>query len=67
MVFGTAKRLAKEGNLLCIRIGSNEISSTTSYVYLGVKLVPTLNFGQYLHQIFKKTSSKLKMLRSIRA
>ena len=68
MVFGTARRLAKEGNSsLCIQIGSDVIRSTTSYVYLGVKLDPTLNFGQYLHRTFKKTSSKLKMLKKIRS
>ena len=58
MVFGTARRLAKEGNSsLCIQIGSDVIRSTTSYVYLGVKLDPTLNFGQYLHRTFKKTEN----------
>jgi hypothetical protein len=68
MVFGTARRLAKEGNSsLCIQIGSDVLRSTTSYVYLGVKLDPTLNFGQYLHRTFKKTSSKLKMLKKIRS
>ena len=68
MVLGTAKRLAKEGNSsLYIRIGINEINSTTLHVYLGVKLDPTLNFGQYLHQTFKKASSKVKMLKRIRA
>ncbi|CAB3993262.1 RNA-directed DNA polymerase from mobile element jockey [Paramuricea clavata] len=64
--FDTARRLAKEGNLsLCIQIGSDVIRSTTSYVYLGVKLDPTLNFGQYLHRTFKKTSSKMKMLKNL--
>ena len=68
MVFGTARRLAKEGNSsLCIKIGSDVIRSTTSYVYLGVKLDPMLNFGQHLHRTFKKTSSKLKMFKRIRS
>ena len=68
MVFGTARRLAKEGNSsLCVQIGSDVIRSTTSYVYLGVKLDPMLNFGQHLHKTFKKTSSKLKMLKKIRS
>ena len=68
MVFGTARRLAKEGNSsLCVQIGSDVIRSTTSYVYLGVKLDPMLNFGQHLHKTYKKTSSKLKMLKKIRS
>ncbi|CAB4044230.1 Hypothetical predicted protein, partial [Paramuricea clavata] len=68
MVFGTARRLAKEENSsLCIQIGSDVIRSTTSYVYLGEKLDPMLNFGQYLHRTFKKTLSKLKMLKKLRS
>jgi hypothetical protein len=35
------------------------------YISGGVKLDPTLNFGQYLHRTFKKTSNKLKMLKKI--
>ena len=68
MVFDTARRLEKEGNSsLCVQIGSDVIRSTTLYVYLGVKLDPMLNFGQHLHKTYKKTFSKLKMLKKIRS
>ena len=67
MVFGTSTCLAKlENSSLCIHIGGNAIGCALLYVYLGVKLDPTLSFSQQLHCTFKNISGKLKMLKKIR-
>ena len=65
MVFGTARRLAKEGNSsLCVQIGSDVIRRAT---YLLNYYIIMLNFDQHLHKTFERTSSKLKMLKKIRS
>ena len=55
MLFGTSKWLNKlESKEMEINLHGVKINGTSSYKYLGVHLVPTLNFEDHFNKIYKK-------------
>ena len=61
MLFGTAKRRSMiEG--LNISFGDKRINVTDSYKYLGTYLDQSLSMRLHLDKVYKKASSKLKLL-----
>ena len=65
MLFGTAKRRSMmEG--LNIFFGDKRINVTDSYKYLGTYLDQSLNMRLHLDKVYKKVSSKLKLLSRMR-
>ena len=66
MLFGTNSRLSKQNQNVKISYRANEINCTETYKYLGVNLDPTLNLGEHFSYVYKKASSRLRLLRRIR-
>ena len=65
MIFGTKSRLSNVDEINIMYRG-NTINCTESYKYLGVNLDPTLNLGNHFHDIYKKASLRIRLLRRIR-
>ena len=65
MIFGTKSRLSNVDQINIMYQG-NTINCTESYKYLGVNLDPTLNLGNDFYGIYKKASSRIRLLRRIR-
>ena len=65
MIFGTKSRLSNVDQINIMYQG-NTINCTESYKYLGVNLDPTLNLSNHFHDIYKKASSRIRLLRRIR-
>ena len=65
MLFGTAKRRSMIDGLN-IFFGDKRINVTDSYKYLGTYLDQSLNMRLHLDKVYKKASSKLKLLSRMR-
>ena len=59
MLFGTEKRLATAPKSLEVEYKDNVINATTSYKYLGIKLVTTITMQEHFNATYKKASSQL--------
>ena len=66
MVFGTKIRLSRITDKIQIKHQFNEINSTSSYKYLGVLVDPSLNLDDHFKNVYKKASSRVRLLRKIR-
>ena len=66
MLFGTAKRLSSCPDELDLRYHDTKIISTTTYTYLGTTLDKTLNMGENFRVTYRKLSSKLLLLSSLK-
>lgn len=62
MLFGTAKRLAMSKADFALLFDGVPINVTTSYKYLGTVIDHTLYFGPQFDSMYKKSSSKLRLL-----
>jgi len=67
MIFGTKTNLSRRGNQINIEYQSKKINATESYNYLGVKVDPSLNLNFHFQSVYKKASSRLRLLRKIRS
>ena len=65
MLFGTAKKLSKTA-VLEIYYNHHLINHTTRYKYLGTVLDPTLNLDDHFASVYKKASSRLRLLSKLR-
>ena len=63
MLFGTAKKLSA---VLEIYYNHHLINHTTRYKYLGTVLDPTLNLNDHFASVYKKASSRLRLLSKLR-
>ena len=66
MLFGTAKRLSSCPDELDLRYHDTKIISTTTYTYLGTTFDKTLNMGENFRVTYRKLSSKLRLLSSLK-
>ena len=65
MMFGTAKRLAKQSTLT-VMFGFQQVNFTTFYKYLGIHIDPSLNMSTNFTKTLKKASGRLRFLHKIR-
>ena len=67
-IFGTERKLSKLSNVekLDINMNGSHVNRTRSYKYLGVTLDQSLNYIDHLNKIYKKASSKVKLLSKVR-
>ena len=61
MLFGT-----KLSENISLNILGNPVNDTNCYKYLGVTLDRRLNMTQHMENVFKRASSRIKLLRRIR-
>ena len=61
MIFRTKSCLSNVDQINIMYQG-NTINCTESYKYLRVNLDPTLNLGNHFHDIYKKASSRIRLL-----
>ena len=66
MIFGTSSRLSKCGKKLTLYYDDRVIHATETYKYLGTILDSTLSFSTNFDRMYKKTTSKLRRLYSLR-
>ena len=66
MIFGTSCRLSKCGKELNLYYDDRVIHATETYKYLGTTLDSTLSFSINFDRMYKKTTSKLGRLYSLR-
>ena len=66
MIFGTSCRLSKCGKKLNLYYDDRVIHATETYKYLGTILDSTLSFSTNFDRMYKKTTSKLRRLYSLR-
>ena len=66
MIFGTQKRLSSNVNKLNLVYENQPIASTTQYKYLGTQLDQTLSMNSNFDNLYKKASSKLRMLSTLK-
>ena len=66
MLFGTSKRLATQPENLNVIFTYRSVSFTTSYKYLGIEINSTFNMNSYFDIIYKKSTSRLRILYKIR-
>ena len=62
MLLGTAKRLSKTDRVLKLFYNHTEILACQSYKYLGTYIDPTLSLAEQFDKMYKKASSRLKLL-----
>ena len=62
LVFGTAQRLKRQSDELCIRYKGTRINVTTSYRYLGVEIDSALNLNTNFELCCKRASGRLRLL-----
>ena len=65
MLFGTSKKLSTSGKEINLWYKHMRIKSTESYKYLGTLLDNTLSLKENFEKIYKRTSSKLRLLSSL--
>ena len=65
ILYGTSKKLNKETHN--INISGEKVNETTQYKYLGIILDQHLNLHEYLATVYKKASSRLKLLKRVRS
>ena len=66
LLFGTAQRIQKCTEPLCISNEHGQISITSTYKYLGVQLDSSLNLNSDFDAKYKKASGRLRLLAKIR-
>ena len=66
MLFGTAKRLAKNERNLEILCNNVMLNQTTQHNYLGTTIDPTLQLTDNFNRSYKKASSRLRLLESLK-
>ena len=66
MIFETSCRLSKCGRKLNLYYDDRVIHATKTYKYLGTILDSTLSFSTNFDRMYKKTTSKLRRLYSLR-
>ena len=67
LLFGTSQRIAKTNKNLEVKFNNQYVNETKSYKYLGVELDHTLNFNSYFNKIYKKMTSRLRLLNKLRS
>ena len=65
VLYGTAQRLAKSSELV-IDINGQIINETETYEYLGVMMDKSLTYTTQIERVYKKASSRVKLLSRIR-
>ena len=66
LVFGTAQRLKRQSEEICIRYKGTKINAATSYRYLGVEVDSTLNLNTNFELCYKRASGRLRLLSKLR-
>ena len=67
VIFGTSQKISKlKSPVLEIQCNGTDITSTTTYKYLGVNLDPTLLLSNYFDRCYKKASSRVNLLGKLR-
>ena len=66
MLFGTAKRLAKNERNLEVLYNNVVLNQTIQYKYLGTTIDPTLQLTDNFNRSYKKASSRLRLLESLK-
>ena len=66
MLFGTAKNLTKQPDILNVTYEYNTIKVTTSYKYLGVHIDQSINLNSHFNKTYKKASGRLRLLNKLR-
>ena len=67
LLFGTAQRIRKFTEPLCIAHDDGQINITSTYKYLGVHLDSSLNLNSDFDSKYKKASGRLRLLAKIRS
>ena len=62
LLFGTAKRRAKDFTPFKILYRGTAILETTAYKYLGMEIDCTLNLNSHFDKCFKRASARLRLL-----
>ncbi len=60
-MYGTSQKLSRQPSCH-IKIEGTDINQSNSYEYLGITLDHHLSLQQQINKIYKKTSSRLKLL-----
>ena len=66
MLFGTSKRLATQPENLNVIFTYRSVSFTAPYIYMGIEINSTFNMNSYFDIIYKKSTSRLRILFKIR-
>ena len=66
LVFGTAQRLKRQSEEICIQYKGTKINATTSYRYLEVEIDSTLNLNSNFELCYKRASGRLRLLSKLR-
>lgn len=66
LLFGTSKRLSTVNRIVEVKYKQDKINVTTSFKYLGVEVVCSLNLNNYFERCYKKGSSRLYLLFNLR-
>ena len=66
LVFGTAQRLKRQSDEICVRYKETRINVTTSYRYLGVEIDSVLNLNTNFELCYKRASGRLCLLSKLR-
>ena len=66
ILYGTKKKLSKASEMSIIA-ASTRVENATVYEYLGVKMDNSLSFKQQSDKIYKKATSRVKLLAHIRS
>eukprot|EP00794_Sanderia_malayensis_P021255 gene21255-23328_t len=66
VMYATSQKLSRQPSCH-VEIGGTEINESSSYEYLGVTLDHHVTLQQQMNKIYKKASSRLKLLQRIRA
>ena len=69
IVFGSCQKLSTasvKSRCLNVKLNGVNVIETNTYDYLGVKLDKNLNFAEHLGKIYKKASSRVKLLARVR-
>ena len=65
MLFGTARRLSKNGRKLKIYYNGSIISCVKEYEYLGNVLDSSLNLNTNFNRTYKRASSRMRLLQNV--
>ncbi len=66
LVFGTAQRLKRQSDEICVRYKGTKINTTTSYRYLGVEIDSSLNLNTNFELCYKRAYGRLRLLSKLR-
>ena len=65
--FGTSHHIAKTNKNFEVKFNNQYINETKRYKYLGVEVDHTLNLNSYFDKIYKKITSRLRLLNKLRS